>query len=160
MIDYNYAIQPSYLSFLPTIEILHTLLLFRLKLSLVTMDPLTGSQFYQPFGAKVPFRCQFHQHFTSSVFVRKSFEQLFCSYGLGLYFVGARILAQKLLVKCWQKCHSVSPAELHPTLLLHRTRSYAQLLQCMLCTVHQRDQHKSTGRKAAHKILVILNPRI
>ena len=50
---------------------------------------------------KVIFRCQFHQHFTSSFFVRKSFEQLFCTYGLGLYFFGARILAQKLFVKCW-----------------------------------------------------------
>ena len=46
-------------------------------------------------------RCQFHQHFTSSFFIRKSFEQLFCTYSLGLYFFGARILAQKLLVKCW-----------------------------------------------------------
>ena len=46
-------------------------------------------------------RCQFLQHFTSSFFVRKSFGQLFCTYGLGLYIFGTRILAQKLLVKCW-----------------------------------------------------------
>ena len=41
---------------------------------------------------------QFHQHFTRTFFVRKSFEQLFCTYSVGLYFFGARILAQKLLV--------------------------------------------------------------
>ena len=46
-------------------------------------------------------RCQFHQHFMRSFFVQKSFEQLFCTYGLGLYFFGERKLAQKLLVKCW-----------------------------------------------------------
>ena len=49
-------------------------------------------------------RCQFHQHFTSSFFVQKSFEQLFCTYGLGLYFcfwqkeTGAKS-ACKMLVK-------------------------------------------------------------
>ena len=47
------------------------------------------------------FRCQFHQHFMSSFFVGKSFEQLFCTYNLGLYLFGARKSAQKLLVKCW-----------------------------------------------------------
>ena len=46
-------------------------------------------------------RCQFHQHFKSSFFVPKSFEQLFCTYGLGFYFFCKRKLAQKLCVKCW-----------------------------------------------------------
>ena len=45
--------------------------------------------------------CQFHQHFTSSFFIQKLFEQLFCTYILGLYFLGTRKLALKLLVKCW-----------------------------------------------------------
>jgi hypothetical protein len=31
-------------------------------------------------------RCQFHQHFTSSFFVRKLHKQLFCTYIIGLYF--------------------------------------------------------------------------
>ena len=56
-------------------------------------------------GKKIIFcsitRCQFHQRSTSSFFVQKSFEQLFCTYILGLYFFGTRKLAQKLLVKCW-----------------------------------------------------------
>ena len=37
----------------------------------------------------------------SSFFIQKSYKQLFCSYGLGMYFIGARKLAQKLRVKCW-----------------------------------------------------------
>ena len=32
---------------------------------------------------------------------KKSLEQHFCTYIVGLYFLGARKLAQKLLVKCW-----------------------------------------------------------
>ena len=47
------------------------------------------------------YRCQFHQHFTCSFFIWKSFKKLFCTYCLGLYFFGGRKLAQKLLVKCW-----------------------------------------------------------
>ena len=35
---------------------------------------------------KKSIRCQFHQHFTSSFFIRKSFEQLFCTYIVGFYF--------------------------------------------------------------------------
>ena len=46
-------------------------------------------------------RCQFHQHFMSSFFIQKSFEQFFCTYILGLYFFGKRKLAQKLCVTCW-----------------------------------------------------------
>ena len=52
------------------------------------------------FG-RIGSRCQFHQHFTSSFFVRKSFKQLFCTYGLSLYLFGKRKLTKKLLVKCW-----------------------------------------------------------
>ena len=47
------------------------------------------------------FRGQFCQHFTTSFFVQKCFEQLFCTYSSALYFFGKRILAKKLLVKCW-----------------------------------------------------------
>ena len=46
-------------------------------------------------------RGQFHQHFMSSFFVWKSFEQLFCTYVLGLYIFVERKLEQMLLVKCW-----------------------------------------------------------
>ena len=38
-------------------------------------------------GQPEALRCQFHQHFTRSFFVQKSFEQLFCTYALGLYFL-------------------------------------------------------------------------
>ncbi len=48
---------------------------------------------------------QFHQHFGRSFFVRKFRAQLFCTYILCLYLFGARILAQKLLLKCWWNWH-------------------------------------------------------
>jgi len=43
----------------------------------------------------------FHQHFRSAFFVQKYFAQLFSNYSLALYYFGKRILAQKLLEKCW-----------------------------------------------------------
>jgi hypothetical protein len=46
-------------------------------------------------------RAQFHQRYTHSFYIRKLCTQLFCAYVLGLYFTGARLLAQKLRVKCW-----------------------------------------------------------
>ena len=45
--------------------------------------------------------CQFHPHFTSSFFLWKPFEHFFSTYSLGLYFLGTRKFAQKVLVKCW-----------------------------------------------------------
>ncbi len=48
---------------------------------------------------------QFHQHSTCSFYVRKLFAQLFCAYILGLYFTGARLLAQKLSVEYWWNWH-------------------------------------------------------
>ena len=36
-----------------------------------------------------------------------------------------------------KRCHSVSPTKLRPTKLVHRTRSYTQLLHCILCTICQ-----------------------
>ncbi len=48
---------------------------------------------------------QFHQHFTSSFFVQKCYEHLFSSYSFCLNFCGKRILAEKLLVKCWWNWH-------------------------------------------------------
>ena len=44
---------------------------------------------------------QFHQYFMTGFFVQKCFEQLFCTYSSALYSFGKRILAQKLLIKCW-----------------------------------------------------------
>ncbi len=38
------------------------------------------------------------------------FVQLLCAYNLGLYFFGERILAQKLLIKCWRNWHQGSVA--------------------------------------------------
>jgi len=46
-------------------------------------------------------RCQFHQHFKNNFFIPKCFAQRFSSNSLTLYFFGARISAQKLLIKCW-----------------------------------------------------------
>ncbi len=60
-----------------------------------------------------------HQHFTSSFFVRKSFEQLFCTYGVDLYFFGERKLAQKQHVKCWWNLLQVCTAPDCGLLLLH-----------------------------------------
>jgi hypothetical protein len=45
----------------------------------------------------------FHQYFMSSFFIPKFFAHLLCAYNLGLLFFGKRILAQKLLIKCWWK---------------------------------------------------------
>jgi hypothetical protein len=47
------------------------------------------------------FRGQFHQCSTRSFYVRKLRTQLFCAYILGLYFTGARLVAQKLCVEHW-----------------------------------------------------------
>ncbi len=52
------------------------------------------------FG-RIDSRGQFHQRSTLSFYIRKLCMQLFCAYFLGLYFTGARLLAQKLRVECW-----------------------------------------------------------
>ncbi len=44
---------------------------------------------------------QFHQRSTLSFYVRELRAQLFCAYILGLYFTGARLLAQKLHIERW-----------------------------------------------------------
>jgi len=48
-----------------------------------------------------PFRCQFHQHFMHVFYVQKPFVLPYSNYSLALLFFGKRILAEKLLVKCW-----------------------------------------------------------
>ncbi len=40
-----------------------------------------------------------------SFFVQKFCTQLFCTYILSLYFFGARVVAQKVLIKCWWNWH-------------------------------------------------------
>ena len=59
----------------------------------------------QIFRELVPLLCRPGVNSTNilraAFFVRKSFEQLFCTYILGLYIFGASQLAHKLLVKCW-----------------------------------------------------------
>jgi hypothetical protein len=45
-------------------------------------------------------RGQFHKRSICSFYVRKLHEQLFSAYNLGLYFTGARLLAQKLGIEC------------------------------------------------------------
>jgi len=46
-------------------------------------------------------RGQFHQRSMCSLYICKLRVQLFCAYVLGLYFTGARLLAQKLHVERW-----------------------------------------------------------
>jgi hypothetical protein len=53
---------------------------------------------------------QFHQCSTSSFHVIKLRLQLFCAYVLGLFFTGARLLAQKLRAECWWNWPLVSLA--------------------------------------------------
>jgi hypothetical protein len=43
----------------------------------------------------------FHQRSTRSFYVCKLRAQLFCAFILGLYFTGAKLLAQKLRIECW-----------------------------------------------------------
>ena len=57
-----------------------------------------------------------------------------------------------------KRCCSVSPTTLRPTLPVHRTRCYAQLLSCKLCAESQQVQRKCNGTKAAHEIMVKLTP--
>jgi hypothetical protein len=49
----------------------------------------------------VTTRGQFHQCSMHSFYIRKFCTQFFCAYVLGLYFIGARLLAQKLHIECW-----------------------------------------------------------
>ncbi len=44
---------------------------------------------------------------TCGFFVQKFCLQVFCTYTLGLYFFGTRILAQKLFKKCWWNWHQI-----------------------------------------------------
>jgi hypothetical protein len=44
---------------------------------------------------------QFHQRSTCRFYILKLHAHLFCAYVLGLYFTGARLLAQKLRVERW-----------------------------------------------------------
>ena len=54
---------------------------------------------------------------------------------------------------------SVTPTKLRLTLPVHKTRNYAQLLHLTLYAMHQKDQSKSTGTKAAHKMMMKLKPQ-
>ena len=75
------------------------------------------------------------------------FHQPFC----------ANLASVSLVYYIWHKrCHSVLPTKLVPTLLLHTTRSYTQLLPCTFYAVYQNKQLKSTGSNVAHKMLVKL----
>ncbi len=73
-----------------------TFLIYRIKV-LLTKDHLSTT-----------VRGQFHQHSTSSFYVRKLRAQLFCAYVLGLYFTGVSLPAQKLLVECWWNWAQIS----------------------------------------------------
>ena len=52
------------------------------------------------------------------------------------------------------RCHSTSKTALSPTLLIHKARNYAALLPWGFYTMLQKDQHKSTSVKAAHKTMI------
>ncbi len=55
------------------------------------------------------FACHHWVNFSNilraSFFVQKIHAHLFCTYILGLYFFGERVLVQKLLLKCWWNWH-------------------------------------------------------
>ncbi len=51
--------------------------------------------------AWLPTRSQFHQCSMRSFYVHKFREQLFCAFILGSYFIGTRMLAQKLHIERW-----------------------------------------------------------
>ncbi len=63
-------------------------------------------------SSSTPPGSQFHQYFMSSFFKQKFFVQLLYAYNLRSYFFGKRILAQKLLIKCWWNWHQLIRA--HP----------------------------------------------
>jgi len=44
---------------------------------------------------------QFHQHFTTSFFMQKYFSKLFSTYSFVFVICVERIIAQKLILKCW-----------------------------------------------------------
>ena len=56
----------------------------------------------------------------------------------GVNFTNTLVPSANALVHgVWDKrCHSVSPTELRPTLLKHRTRIYAKFLHCILYLIH------------------------
>ena len=58
-------------------------------------------------------------------------------------------------VSLWR--HTVSPTKLRSTLSEHTTRSYNQLLRCEVC---QQVGCKTTGAKAAQKMMVKLTPEL
>jgi len=47
--------------------------------------------------------------------IPKFFAQLLSAYNLGLQFFGKRILAQKLLIKCWWNWHQIGNSEMMPS---------------------------------------------
>jgi hypothetical protein len=61
----------------------------------------SGKLFFKYFTMSPSFLGQFHQRSTCSFYIRKFCGQLFCAYILGLYFIGARLLAQKLRLEHW-----------------------------------------------------------
>ena len=63
-------------------------------------------------------------------------------------------LGYGVLHKRW---NSLSPTKLNPTLQVHTTKSYTQILCYTFCTICQKSiVHKYAGIKAVHKILVKL----
>jgi len=83
-------------------------------------------------------RCQFHQHFMSNCFVQNCFSKLFYNYSLALWFFGERILAQKLLVKCWWNWLEVS---FSPTLLRGHSNNMWHCFGTLLTPRSQFHQH-------------------
>ena len=71
---------------------------YALSLQNPRSPPMTP--FMDDLPLKKEVRCQFQQHYTSSFFVWKCFEQLLSTYSLCWYFFGKIILAEKLVVKC------------------------------------------------------------
>ncbi len=86
-------------------------------------------QFSPILSIVLSFWRQFHQRSTYSFYICKFNAQLFCAYVLGLYFIAARLLAQKLCVEGWWNW----------TLVSISLKSYEQLplttvMQSNMCT--------------------------
>ncbi len=67
---------------------------------------------------------QFHQCSMRSFYVRKFCAQLFCAYVLGLYFTGARLLAQKLCMFRWWNWPLMKNFEISIPFLCHPFMSH------------------------------------
>ncbi len=101
---------------------------------------------------------QFHPCSTRSFYVRKLRAQLFCACVLGLYFIGARLLAQKLRAECWWNWPMVVKMEHLLAWLDRNTKVHVQYIwfcQNVRTTFCQREK-KDFNRDRKHTCYMIV----